>query len=160
MTRQIVPAYVEIGKGNWVRVGQAAVDISMGSADITLDDDAPIADALKAMMASRVVPGISIGFGTEETNPEDLKLHDEKPFVFKGAEELAEHMQRLRDITKTDDNDAPEMTTGRKPVPNVNIEFKDNLYSPRPGSPYGLSDEQLIAQMRRSSAIRNNRLLG
>jgi len=73
MARQVVPAYVEID-GQWVQVGTANVDITMGSADIILSDDAPVGRALVAMMTARGVGGLSIGFPTR-INPEDLEFN-------------------------------------------------------------------------------------
>lgn len=154
MTRQIVPAYVEIGKGNWVRVGQAAVDIKMGSADITLDDDAPAREALVAMMASRAVGGISIGFGTED--------HDAKAVLNAIAEEIVPELKlpadRPHDFVEGSSHSLLCGICGRTEgwrahlkqeinLPDTNI-VDLNLYTPRPGRPYGLTDDQLIQQMR------------
>lgn len=158
MTRQIVPAYVEIGKGNWVRVGQAAVDIKMGSADITLDDDAPAREALVAMMASRAVGGISIGFGTED--------HEEKAVLETAKEntplfhETKLPADRPHDFVEGTSHSLLCGICGRTEgwrahlkqeinLPETNI-LDLNLYTPRPGRPYGLSDEQLTEQMRQS----------
>lgn len=163
MARQIVPAYVEIGKGNWVRVGQAAVDIKMGSADITLDDDAPAREALVAMMASRAVGGISIGFGTED--------HDAKVVLNKIAEEIVPEFKLPADKP----HDFVEGTSHsllcgicgrtegwrahvhvhldrveRSIVESPFLPPDENLYTPLPGRPYGISDEQLTEQMRQS----------